>query len=40
MLTIALIIAHARTKNPEFNPDLLYVGTLIADIAIAEALFK
>jgi hypothetical protein len=38
MITIALIIEHARTKKPE--PTLLYVGTLFVDIAILEAFFK
>jgi len=31
MLTIILAIAHSRSKNENFNPELLYVGTFIID---------
>lgn len=39
MITAILIIAHSRRTNNAFNPDVLYVGTLIADIAIFQAIF-
>lgn len=39
MITAALIFAHAFSTNKNFQPDLLYVGTLIADVQIFEIIF-
>lgn len=40
MITIALLIAHSRSTNKSFNPDLLYAGTLLADAFIIEVIAK
>lgn len=40
MITIALIIAHAFGTNKNFDPALLYIGTLIADCSIAQYFFS
>ena len=39
MITAALIFAHAFRTNKAFNPELLYLGTLVADVAIFQAIF-
>jgi hypothetical protein len=38
MITVVLIIAHALSSNPKFQPELIYLGTLLADVAIFQAL--
>lgn len=39
MITIALIFAHAFGSNKNFNPTLLYLGTILADCEIARYFF-
>jgi hypothetical protein len=39
MITAILIAAHAFGTNPMFAPDLLYLGTLVADILIMQLIF-
>lgn len=40
MITLALFIAQSRTTNPRFHPEMLYLGTVIIDISICDALVK
>lgn len=40
MITVILACAHAFSKNRNFQPSLLYLGTFIIDLNIAEALIK
>lgn len=40
MITIILIIAHALSTNPKFNPDALYLGTWLLDVIIIEGIIK
>ena len=40
MITAALIMAHAFGTNPTFAPDLLYLGTLVADLMIVSLAFN
>ena len=40
MITAALIFAHAFGTNRNFRPELLYLGTLIADVQILELFFR
>lgn len=39
MITIALIFAHAFRTNKNFEPTILYLGTIIADCEIAQYFF-
>lgn len=40
MVTAALILAHAFTENPDFNPGpLLYLGAFVIDFTIFEYMF-
>lgn len=39
MITTALILAHAFRTNKNFEPAVLYLGTLMADVAIFQAIF-
>lgn len=40
MVTAALILAHAFTENPDFNPGpMLYFGAFLIDFAIFETFF-
>jgi hypothetical protein len=39
MITAVLILADAFRTNRKFEPSLLYVGTLVADIAIFQSIF-
>ena len=39
MITVVLIVAQAFRTNKAFSPDILYLGTLIADVAIFQAIF-
>jgi hypothetical protein len=39
MITAVLIIAEAFRTNKNFQPTFLYLGTLMADIAIFQAIF-
>ena len=39
MITITLILAHAFRTNKNFDPALLYLGTIIADCEIARYFF-
>ena len=38
-MTIILAILHASCRNEKFDPSVLYLGTFIIDITIAEAFF-
>jgi len=40
MITIAIALCHAFRTNSRFSPDLLYLGALISDVSIMEAIFK
>ena len=40
MITLGLVIAHSRSKNENFQPFLLYFGTVIIDIHLLEVLGK
>lgn len=40
MITIAIALCHAFRTNTRFSPELLYIGALIADVQIMEAVFK
>jgi hypothetical protein len=39
MITIALVFAHAFSSNKNFQPTILYLGTIIADCEIARYFF-
>ena len=39
MITAVLIIAQAFRTNKAFDPEILYLGTLMADVAIFQAIF-
>jgi hypothetical protein len=39
MITVVLIITHAFGTNKTFTPDIMYMGTLIADVIIIKSLF-
>lgn len=39
MITIALVLAHAFSSNKNFQPTILYLGTIIADCEIARYFF-
>ena len=39
-MTALLAFAHAFKTNENFEPHLLYFGTFIVDITIAESLLK
>lgn len=38
MITLALLIAHSRSKNTRFQPEVLYLGTFILDLCLIDAL--
>lgn len=39
MTTILLAIIHAFGSNKDFQPELLYVGTVAIDLVLIEAVF-
>lgn len=40
MITLGVAICHAFRTNRDFNPTILYLGTLLIDASIFEATFK
>lgn len=38
MFTILLALAHSRSTNPNFKPELMYIGTFIIDVNLISAL--
>ena len=40
MITLCLFVAQAFSKNPKFNPQTLYLGTIILDLEIIARLIK
>jgi hypothetical protein len=39
MITSVLIISHIFSKNKDFKPDILYIGTLMLDLFIINSIF-
>lgn len=39
-MTIILALAHAVSRNANFQPELLYLGTFLIDMAIVKALLS
>lgn len=37
-MTILLAVIHAMSKNEDFKPEMLYIGTFFIDLAIVGGL--
>lgn len=40
MLTLILAIAHARSTNKDFQPELMYFGAFILDLTTIQGLIQ
>ena len=40
MITVAVALCHAFRTNKSFHPEILYLGTLYADVMIIQAIFS
>lgn len=40
MITVIMACLHARSTNEEFQPDGLYFGTVVIDLAVIGAFAK
>lgn len=40
MITAAVAVAHAFRTNKDFNPSLLYLGTLLVDFAMIDGVLR
>lgn len=40
MITAIVVYCHAFGTNKDFSPTILYLGTIMADVSIAEYIFK
>lgn len=38
-MTVLLFIAHSFSRNPNFQPSVLYLGTFIIDLTILELVY-